>query len=91
MRRALAKVSGTHAIPTLLIQGGADPVTACLGCAAWAKGVKDGIVTYREYPGLFHEVLNEVEGPAILAEAIDWLEQTLQRSSKSSTASSQPR
>ena len=91
MRRALAKVAGTHAIPTLLIQGGADPVTSCLGCAAWAKASKDGIVTYHEYPGLYHEVLNEVGGGAILDEVIVWLEKALQRPSKSSTASSQPR
>src|SRR6185369_1634502 len=63
MRRTLASVAATHAIPTLLIQGGADPVTSCAGCALWAKGAKAGLVTYREYPGLFHEVLNEVEGP----------------------------
>ena len=98
MRRKLAKVSGTHSIPTLLIQGGADPVSSCLGCAAWAKASKNGIVTYKEYPGLFHEVLNEVGGAAILDEVIAWLKQALSAprqagapASSISTASVQPR
>jgi lysophospholipase len=98
MRRALTSVAATHAIPTLLVQGGADPVTACGGCAAWAKNAREGMVTYREYPGLYHEVLNEVEGPAILDEIVEWLKQALDRPrqerdrpSSISTASSQPR
>jgi len=96
MRRALTSVAATHAIPTLIIQGGADPVTRCTGCAAWAKSAKAGLVTYREYPGLFHEVLNEVEGPAILDDVILWLKQTIggprqQPSSSIATASPQRR
>jgi lysophospholipase len=77
MRRALTSVAATHSIPTLIIQGGADPVTSGAGCAAWAKKAKSGVVTYREYPGLFHEVLNEVEGPAILDDVILWLKQAI--------------
>jgi lysophospholipase len=77
MRRALAKVALAHSIPTLLVQGGNDPVTSCLGCAQWAKAAKPGIVTYKEYPGLFHEVLNEPEGGAILDEISAWLTQVL--------------
>lgn len=77
MRRKLSRVAGTHSIPTLLIQGGADPVTSCLGSAEWAKAAKEGIVTFREYPGLYHEVLNEVGGDKILDEVIDWLKQKL--------------
>jgi tagatose-1,6-bisphosphate aldolase len=77
MRRALAKAGATHSIPTLLLQGGADPVSSCAGCSQWAKSVKPGVVTYREYPGLLHEVLNEPEGAAILEEIVAWLKQTL--------------
>jgi lysophospholipase len=77
MRSALAKVALAHSIPTLLVQGGADPVTSCLGCAQWAKAAKPGIVIYKEYPGLFHEVLNEREGVSILDEIIAWLTQAL--------------
>ena len=96
MRRTLTSVAARHAIPTLILQGGADPVTRCTGCAAWARNARAGVVTYREYPGLFHEVLNEVEGPAILEDVILWLEQAIggprqEPSSSISTASPQRR
>lgn len=77
MRRVLASVAATHSIPTLIVQGGADPVTSGAGCIAWAKNARSGLVTYREYPGLFHEVLNEAEGPAILDGIVVWLKQEI--------------
>jgi len=70
IRRALSR-AGSPTIPILLIQGQSDPVTSCAGCAQWARG--KSTVTYREYAGLYHEVLNEREGPAILNEVVDWL------------------
>ena len=98
MRRALAKTSESLSIPTLLIQGGADPVTSAAGCALWARSSRNGTVTYREYPGLFHEVLNEPEAPAILSEIIGWLKKTLgalgqgpDSVSRSATDSTHPR
>jgi alpha-beta hydrolase superfamily lysophospholipase len=87
IRRSLAKAAGTLSIPTLLIQGQADPVTSCVGCSQWAKSAKPGTVTYREYPGLFHEVLNEPEGPAILEGIIAWLKQTLSLPRQAESAS----
>lgn len=77
MRAKLTKVAATHSIPTLLIQGGDDPVTSNLGSSQWSKTAKAGVVTYKEYPGLFHEVLNENEGAAILDEVIVWLKEAL--------------
>jgi alpha-beta hydrolase superfamily lysophospholipase len=79
MRHTLAKTGGASAIPTFLVQGGADPVTSPAGCALWAKSSRNGRVTYKEYPGLFHEVLNEPEGGAILDEIILWLKKTLEK------------
>ncbi len=79
MRRVLAKTAASNTIPTLLVQGGADPVTSPAGCALWAKTSRNGTVTYKEYPGLFHEVLNEPVGGAILDEIIVWLKQTLEK------------
>ncbi len=77
MRRELAGAAAATTIPTLVVQGGADPVTSSAGSAAWARSGQDGIITYREYPGLFHEVLNEREGAAILDEIIAWLAKNL--------------
>src|SRR5262245_39682345 len=93
MRKVLAALAGTHRIPTLIVQGGADPVSSCIGCAQWAKASREGVVTYREYPGFFHEVLNEVEWTKVLEDIIAWLNQTLDSRQRSSisTASSQPR
>ena len=95
MRHTLARGATSNTIPTLLVQGGADPVTSPAGTALWAKSSRNGTVTYKEYPGLFHEVLNEPEGPAILAEIIAWLKKTLGQgpgsATKSATDSSHPR
>jgi len=98
MRRYLAGLAASNTIPTLIVQGGADPVTSCAGCATWAKTAKDGLVTYKEYPGLFHEVLNEPQGGAILEEIVVWLKQAMSRPRQEppadrsiSTASIQPR
>lgn len=77
MRRALAKAAASNTIPTLLVQGGADPVSHCVGCAQWAQSAPDGLVTYKEYPGLYHEVLNEPVGGAILDEVIGWLNEKM--------------
>ncbi len=57
-------------IPTLVLQGGADTIvppqsTAILG---EVPGVERHL-----YPGLQHEILNEPEGPEIVAEIIAWI------------------
>jgi alpha-beta hydrolase superfamily lysophospholipase len=77
VRRRVTLHAATHALPTMILQGGADPVTSPLGSAAWARSTPEGVVTYREYPGLYHEVLNEPEGSAILDEVAEWLRITL--------------
>ncbi len=57
-------------LPTLVIHGGEDRVvpTAC----SEVLGARP-LVTRRVYPGLRHEVHNEVDGPAILDEVVAWL------------------
>lgn len=61
-------------IPTLVLHGGSDVLvppqsTAPLGDLA--------NVDRRLYPGLRHEILNEPEGPEIVQDIIDWLDQQL--------------
>ena len=73
VRRRSTLLAPAHALPTLIIQGGADPVASALGSAAWARSAPSGVVLYREYPGLYHEVLNEPEGGRILDEVAEWL------------------
>ncbi len=73
-RRRLFESAGTLAVPTLVIQGGADPVASAPATARWAERAPRGRATLRLYPGLYHEVLNEYEGPAILEELASWVE-----------------
>ena len=61
-------------IPTLVLHGGEDSIvptetTEILGAL---PGVER-----RVYPGLRHEILNEPEGPEIVAEIADWISERL--------------
>jgi lysophospholipase len=76
-RAALNAKAAALPVPTLVIQGGADPVASAPAAERWARAVPDGLATIRVYPGLLHEVLNEPEGPAILEEVAAWCERTV--------------
>ena len=67
----------TLAVPTLVLQGGSDPVASAPAAVRFTERAPRGVATLRLYPGLFHEVLNEYEGPAILEEMGAWLEYAL--------------
>jgi acylglycerol lipase len=72
--RALAETWDGLDIPTLVLHGSADPVvppqsTAPLGELPTAER--------RLYPGLRHEILNEPEGPEIVADIIEWVGQRI--------------
>ena len=74
MRSSLRKHARELSVPTLLLQGGADPIAAPEGTVQWAKSAPPGIVTLRLYPTLYHEVLKELGRDDIIASMIDWLE-----------------
>jgi alpha-beta hydrolase superfamily lysophospholipase len=59
--------------PTLLMWGGADRCVAPLGSAAFAAAAPAGVLTAREFPGLFHEIFNEPERDAVVAQLLGWL------------------
>jgi alpha-beta hydrolase superfamily lysophospholipase len=59
-------------IPTLVLHGGADTIVPPQSTAA--LGELPGFER-RLYPQLRHEILNEPEGPQIVAEIIDWVDQ----------------
>ena len=59
--------------PTLLMWAGSDRCVSPLGSAAFAAAAPKGVVTVREWPGLFHEIFNEPEQGDVLKVLDDWL------------------
>jgi alpha-beta hydrolase superfamily lysophospholipase len=59
--------------PTLLMWGGADRCVAPKGSAAFAAAAPAAVVTAREFAGLFHEIFNEPERDAVVAQLLGWL------------------
>lgn len=76
-RTAVARRAADLQVPTLVLQGGSDPVASAPATQRWVAAAPDGRVTLRVYPGLLHEVLNEFEGPGIIEEAADWCDRTV--------------
>jgi acylglycerol lipase len=58
------------AVPTYVVHGGDDPIVPAGASAALER---DPNVTRRVYPGLRHETHNEPEGPAVVADTIEWI------------------
>ncbi|HEU4724228.1 MAG TPA: alpha/beta hydrolase, partial [Candidatus Eisenbacteria bacterium] len=69
MREAAAKIS----MPTLVLHGGGDVVSSPVGSERWIRTAPAGLAELRLYPGLYHEILNEPEGPRIAGEIAEWL------------------
>jgi alpha-beta hydrolase superfamily lysophospholipase len=69
MKRARSQVGRLH-VPTLVIHGGADTLvpTAVSEPLAGVAGVERRVL-----PNLRHEVLNEPEGPEVVATIVEWL------------------
>jgi alpha-beta hydrolase superfamily lysophospholipase len=69
MKRARSQV-GRLRVPTLVIHGGADALvpTAVSEPLAGVAGVERRVL-----PNLRHEVLNEPEGPEVVAAIVEWL------------------
>jgi alpha-beta hydrolase superfamily lysophospholipase len=58
-------------IPTLVLHGGADPIVPAQATAPLGELPS---VERRLYPALRHEILNEPEGPEIVAEIVAWID-----------------
>ena len=58
------------AVPAYVAHGGEDPIVPVDASAALER---DPNVTRRVYPGLRHETHNEPEGPAVVADTIEWI------------------
>jgi alpha-beta hydrolase superfamily lysophospholipase len=63
------------AVPTLLIYAGSDRCVSPHGSAAFAAAAPKQVATVREFPALYHEILNEPERHQVFAVLDAWLVQ----------------
>jgi lysophospholipase len=73
MRRAAPRLP----IPALLLHGTSDAISNHHGSERWANEAPPGLATLRLFPGFYHEILNEPEGPSVARELAGWLRATL--------------
>ena len=74
---AIARARATAEIldlPTLVLHGGSDTIIAP-GSTAFLGDLHG--VERRLYPGLRHEILNEPEGPQVVADIVEWIDSRL--------------
>ncbi len=70
--KKLYAFKGTTKIPMLIMHGGADKLTSPKGSQRFAENM-NGDVTYKEWPGLFHEIHNEPEKREVFEYLVDWM------------------
>lgn len=71
--RLAAKLS----IPCLILQAGADEICDPAAAAEFARACSNGLVTFRRYDGLYHEIFNEVERQRVIEDLCAWLDEIL--------------
>jgi alpha-beta hydrolase superfamily lysophospholipase len=64
---------GAITIPTLILYGTADGLCAPAGSVMLGERIGAADMTVKAYAGLFHEILNEPEREAVLADLVAWL------------------
>ena len=72
----LERYAGGLAVPTLLLHGSADGITAHDASAAFARRNSQG-VHWRSYPGFYHELHNEPGREEVLSDIWQWMEKVL--------------
>ncbi|MGH2785917.1 MAG: lysophospholipase [Actinomycetota bacterium] len=61
-------------LPALLLHGGADPIADASGSEDLHEVLGSTDKTLRVYDGLYHEIFNEPERDAVLADVVGWLD-----------------
>ncbi|MBA3654198.1 MAG: alpha/beta hydrolase [Actinobacteria bacterium] len=80
MIKAMSEITGvrdrlsTITLPVLVMHGDADALVSPQASQDIAATVASKDVTLKLWPGLFHEIYNEPEQAAVIAETISWLE-----------------
>ena len=73
MSRHIRAQAQCISLPLLTMHGGADALTPASGSQALAAAVASSDVTLRIFDGLRHEIVNEIEGAAVIEVLRDWL------------------
>lgn len=60
-------------MPTLVLHGTGDRLVPIAGATAVWEAIEPRYRTVREYPGLYHEVLNEPERAQVMRDLLNWL------------------
>ena len=68
----LNRYAGPAPLPLLLQHGSEDKITSAAATREFAGRVS-GDVTYREWPGLYHEIHNEPEKEDVFGYTLDWM------------------
>ncbi len=80
-------VDRAHAIvaPLLILQGTGDRVVAPAGAEALATAAGSADKTFKQYEGLFHELLSEPEREQVFADLAEWLDARCQAARSETT------
>jgi alpha-beta hydrolase superfamily lysophospholipase len=71
-------------VPLLLLHGTADKVTEPSGSEALSKRARSKDVTWKSYPGFFHDLVHEPEGAQVRGDIRAWLVARLPEGSRGS-------
>jgi alpha-beta hydrolase superfamily lysophospholipase len=77
VRAQIRQGAATWQVPTLMLHGGADLICVPEGARLFATQTPPGVVGYRTYPGLYHEIHNEPEKEQIFNDVEAWLQTRL--------------
>lgn len=61
-------------LPMLIIHGGDDKICPPAGSTVLNQGISSGDKTLKIYPGMYHEVHNEIEKEKVLTDIAAWLD-----------------
>ncbi len=73
----LQRNASAISIPALVLHGEADTLTAPEGSPEFVKNISSRDKTLKILPGLYHEILNEPEGPQLMSDMKEWVNKRL--------------
>ena len=73
-RRSVARASDIY-LPLLLMHGQSDPITSLASSQRFADKVSESFIRFKTWPGMRHELHNEVKKEAIFTEIYDFIQE----------------